>query len=40
MKKVNSLISHENNERRNFSTQARSKILFDLESECHEGQHT
>ena len=37
MKKVNSLISYENNERMNcFSTQARSKILFDLESTFHE----
>ena len=36
MKKVNSLISYENNERTNFfSTQARSEILFDLESTCH-----
>ena len=37
MKKVNSLISYENNQRTNFfSTQARSEILFDLESTCHE----
>ena len=37
MKKVNSLISYENNERTNFSsTQARSKIIFDLESTCNE----
>ena len=35
-KKVNSLISYESNERMNFfSTQARSEILFDLESTCH-----
>ena len=37
MKKVNSLISFENNERTNFSsTQARLDILFDSESACHE----
>ena len=36
-KKVNSLISYDNNERTNFSsTQATSEILFDLESKCHE----
>ena len=35
-KNVNSLISYEKNERTNsFSTQARSEILFDLESTCH-----
>ena len=35
-KKVNSLISYESNERMNFfSTQARSEILFDLESTCN-----
>ena len=37
MKKVNSLISYGINETTNlFSTQARSEILFDLESTCHE----
>ena len=37
MKKVNSIISYENNERMNFfSTQARSEINFDSESRCHE----
>ena len=37
MKKVNSLISYENNERMNFfPTQTRSKIIFNLESTCHE----
>ena len=36
-KKVSSLISYENNERRNFfPTQTRSEILFDLEYTCHE----
>ena len=35
-KKLNSLISNENNERTNFfSTQAGSEIVFDLESTCH-----
>ena len=37
MKKVNSIISYENNERMNFfSTQARSEINFDSESRFHE----
>ena len=37
MKKQNSLVSYENNERMNFfPTQTRSKINFDLESTCHE----
>ena len=37
MKQVNSLISYDNNERTNFSsTQARSEIIFGLESTCHE----
>ena len=39
MKKVKSLISYDNNERTNCSsTQARSEILFGLESACHEEQ--
>ena len=38
MKKVNSLVSYGNNERTNFfPTQARSEILFDLESTYDEG---
>ena len=37
MKKLISDFSYENNERMNFfPTQAGSKILFDLESTCHE----
>ena len=37
MKKANSFISYENNERANFfSTQARSEILFDLETTYNE----
>ena len=37
VKKVNSFISYENNERTNFfSTQANSEILFDFVSKCHE----
>ena len=39
MKKVKSLISYDNNERTNCSsTQARSEIIFGLESTCHEEQ--
>ena len=41
MRKVNSLISYENNERTNFfSTQARPEILFDQESRSHEKVYT
>ena len=37
VKKVISLISYENSERKNFfSTQARSEILFDFKFKCHE----
>ena len=39
MKKVKLLISYDNNERTNCSsTQARSEIIFGLESTCHEEQ--